>query len=140
METWIYFTLLAAVMQAVRTAGQKQLTSQLSRIATTGVRYLFALPFAWAYLFWLMSFYPQHVPELNSTFILFASAASVAQLLGTLALVAAFSYRNFAVASSLSKTEAIQIAIIGAIFFSSPLSALGLVFSGDWCCWRYIAF
>jgi len=125
METWIYFTLLAAVMQAVRTAGQKQLTSQLSRIATTGVRYLFALPFAWAYLFWLMSVYPQHSPELNSTFILFASAASVAQLLGTLALVAAFSYRNFAVASSLSKTEAIQIAIIGAIFFSSPLSALG---------------
>ena len=125
METWIYFTLLAAVMQAIRTAGQKQLTSQLSRIATTGVRYIFALPLAWGYLFWLMSIYPEHVPKLNQSFVIYASFASIAQLLGTLALVAAFSYRNFAVASSLSKTEAIQIAIIGAIFFASSLSVLG---------------
>ena len=125
MDTWIYFTLLAAVMQAVRTAGQKQLTSKLSRIANTGVRYLYALPFAWAYMFWMLDVQGESFPELNNTFLVYASFASLAQLLGTLSLVAAFSYRNFAVASSLSKTEAIQIAIIGALFFSSPLSALG---------------
>ncbi len=124
MEVWIYFTLLAATMQAVRTAGQKQLTSRLSKIATTGVRYLYALPFAWAYMAWIISYYDQPVPTLNQEFLTYAISASIAQLVGTLCLVAAFSYRNFAVASSLSKTEAIQIAIVGALFFSAPLSAM----------------
>ena len=127
MEIWIYFTLLAATMQAVRTAGQKQLTSQLSRIATTSVRYVFALPFAWAYLYWMIDYQNIELPALNQQFLLYAFSASIAQLLGTLALVAAFSYRNFAVASSLSKTEAIQVAIIGALFFSAPLSAIGWI-------------
>ena len=39
------------------------------------------------------------------------------QILGTACLVAAFRYRNFAVATSLAKTEAIQVAIVGALYF-----------------------
>lgn len=125
MELWVYFTLLAATMQAVRTAGQKQLTSQLSKIATTSVRYVYALPFAWIYMAWIVNYHDVPIPALNSDFLLYATGASVAQLIGTLCLVAAFSYRNFAVASSLSKTEAVQVAVIGAFFFSAPLSPLG---------------
>ena len=125
MDIWIYFTLLAAFMQAVRTAGQKQLTGQLSKIATTGVRYLYALPFAWAYMYWMLDYQNVAMPVLNQSFLMYAVGASVAQLIGTLCLVAAFSYRNFAVASSLSKTEAIQIAIIGALFFAESLSPMG---------------
>jgi drug/metabolite transporter (DMT)-like permease len=51
--------------------------------------------------------------------------ASVMQIIGTACLVAAFRYRNFAVATSLAKTEAIQVAVVGAILFSVTLSALG---------------
>ena len=43
METWIVFTLLAVVMQSVRTAGQKQIARKLSIEATTLVRFLFGL-------------------------------------------------------------------------------------------------
>ena len=125
MDIWIYFTLLAAFMQAVRTAGQKQLTGQLSKIATTGVRYLYALPFAWGYMYWMLDYQNVGMPVFNQSFLMYAIGASVAQLIGTLCLVAAFSYRNFAVASSLSKTEAIQIAIIGALFFAESLSPMG---------------
>jgi len=39
--------------------------------------------------------------------------------------VAAFRYRNFAVATSLAKTEAIQVAIVGALLFGATLSGLG---------------
>lgn len=117
MDIWIYFTLLAATMQAIRTAGQKQLTDKLSRIANTGVRYIYALPFAWGYLLWMLHLKDQEMPELNSQFVQYALTASVMQLIGTACLVAAFSYRNFAVATSLAKTEAIQVAIIGAFFF-----------------------
>ena len=125
METWVYFTLLAAFMQAIRTAGQKHLSGHLNAMATTGVRYLFALPFAWFYAWWLLNFKGIQLPSLTPSFLQYALVACVMQILGTACLVAAFRYRNFAVATSLAKTEAIQVAIVGALLFGVSLSAVG---------------
>ncbi|PCI60789.1 MAG: hypothetical protein COB35_08055 [Gammaproteobacteria bacterium] len=127
MSTWIYFTLLAATMQAIRTAGQKQLTAHLNSMATTGVRYIFALPFAWLYLWWIVDYRQVVIPTLNDQFLHYALIACVMQIIGTVCLVAAFKYRNFAVATSLAKTEAIQVAIVGAILFSQSLSFWGWI-------------
>jgi len=55
METWISFTLLAVVMQSVRTAGQKQIATKISPQAVTLVRYFFGLAFALIYFYWLQS-------------------------------------------------------------------------------------
>lgn len=125
MEIWIYFTLLAATMQAVRTAGQKQLSGKLNAMATTSVRYVYALPFAWAYLAWMLSFKGIEAPKLNNEFLVYALIACVTQIIGTVFLVAAFRYKNFAVATSLAKTEAIQVAVVGALLFAAPLSVMG---------------
>jgi len=125
LDIWIYFTLLAAFMQAVRTAGQKQLSGHLNAMATTGVRYLFALPFAWSYLWWLLDYREATVPALTNEFISYALIASIAQIIGTACLVAAFKYRNFSVATSLAKTEAIQVAVLGTLLFSTALSFWG---------------
>jgi len=125
LDIWIYFTLLAAFMQAVRTAGQKQLSGHLNAMATTGVRYLFALPFAWSYLWWLLDYREATVPTLTNEFISYALIASIAQIIGTACLVAAFKYRNFSVATSLAKTEAIQVAVLGTLLFSTALSFWG---------------
>ncbi len=112
-------------MQAVRTAGQKQLTQHLNAMATTAVRYVYALPFAAGYLYWLLDFRQVALPTLNNQFLQYALIASVMQIIGTVCLVAAFKYRNFAVATSLAKTEAIQVAIVGAVLFSVSLNFLG---------------
>lgn len=112
-------------MQAIRTAGQKQLGQHLNAMATTSVRYVYALPFAYLYLFVLLDVREQSIPRLNDTFLIYALIASVMQIIGTACLVAAFNYRNFAVATSLAKTEAIQVAILGVLLFSASLSALG---------------
>ncbi|MEY8214397.1 MAG: DMT family transporter [Colwellia sp.] len=125
MEIWIYFTLLAATMQAVRTAGQKQLSGKLNAMATTSVRYVYALPFAWVYLWWVLEFRNIGVPVLNHDFLGYALIACITQIIGTVCLVAAFRYKNFAVATSLAKTEAIQVAIVGALLFAAPLSIMG---------------
>lgn len=125
MEIWIYFTLLAATMQAIRTAGQKQLSGKLNAMATTSVRYVYALPFAWAYLWWMLEYRNIDVPVLNDEFLVYALIACITQIIGTVCLVAAFRYKNFAVATSLAKTEAIQVAIVGALLFAAPLSIMG---------------
>jgi len=114
-------------MQAIRTAGQKQLTAHLNAMATTGVRYIYALPFAWLYLWWMLDYRALSLPPLNSQFLQYALVACVMQIIGTACLVAAFKYRNFAVATSLAKTEAIQVAIVGALLFSASMSVLGWV-------------
>jgi len=112
-------------MQAVRTAGQKQLSGKLNAMATTSVRYVYALPFAWAYLWWVLEFRHIEVPVLNNDFLGYALIACITQIIGTVCLVAAFRYQNFAVATSLAKTEAIQVAIVGALLFAAPLSIMG---------------
>ena len=127
MEIWIAFTLLAAFMQAIRTAGQKQLSAHLSAMATTGVRYIYALPFAWGYLWWILDYRVIEFPVLTTPFLQYSLVASVMQIIGTVCLIAAFRYRNFAVATSLAKTEAIQVAVVGAIVFGISLSLWGWV-------------
>lgn len=112
-------------MQAIRTAGQKQLSEHLSAMATTAVRYVYALPFSILYLWFITDAREVSLPTLNEQFIFYAVIASVMQIVGTACLVAAFRYRNFAVATSLAKTEAVQVAVVGAIVFSVSLSALG---------------
>ena len=112
-------------MQAIRTAGQKQLSGKLNSMATTAVRYVYALPFAWGYLWWMLEFREVSVPTLNNNFLSYALIACVTQIIGTACLVAAFKYKNFAVATSLAKTEAIQVAIVGALLFAAPLSIMG---------------
>jgi drug/metabolite transporter (DMT)-like permease len=112
-------------MQAIRTAGQKQLSGHLNSMATTAVRYIYALPFAGLYLYWMLDFRQVELPVLNPLFLQYSLIASVMQIIGTACLVAAFKYRNFAVATSLAKTEAIQVAIVGALVFSTSLSGLG---------------
>lgn len=127
MDLWIYFTLLAALMQAVRIAGQKKLTQHLNAMATTGVRYIYALPFALLYLYWMLDYRELAMPTLNAQFLQYVLVACVMQIIGTVCLVAAFNYRNFAVATSLAKTEAIQVAVVGVLLFSTSLSQLGWV-------------
>jgi len=125
MDAWIVFTLMAAFMQSIRTAGQKKLAIFLSPMATTLVRYLFGVPIAIVYLFIVMDGnikaplpYFLSLPE----FYLYASLASIAQILATFFLVKAMALRNFAVATIFSKTEVIQTAIFGVIFFSAFLT------------------
>jgi drug/metabolite transporter (DMT)-like permease len=128
MEPWILFTLLAALMQSVRTAGQKKLALALSPMATTLVRYLFGLPFALLYLGILLAG-STATPVLgrlfNPEFLIYATLASIAQIAATVWLVRVLSLRNFAVGIVLSKTEAMQVAVLGLVFFGATLTALG---------------
>ena len=122
METWILFTLLAVVMQSVRTAAQKQIAQSLYVSTTTLIRYLFGLPFALAYFFFLRSVYQEEALVGNAVFYRAASLAAIAQIIATVFLVKALTLRDFAVGTGLAKTEALLTAVIGALFFSAVLS------------------
>ncbi len=142
MESWILFTLLAVMMQSVRTAAQKQIARSLSAPTATLIRYLFGLPFALAYFIFLRYSYQDEALLGNVVFYRAATLAAFAQIFATVFLIKALTLRNFAVGTALAKTEALLTAIIGALFFSAVLSpiaylsvllgVLGVLIASNW--------
>ncbi|MFQ5626189.1 MAG: DMT family transporter [Methyloligellaceae bacterium] len=124
---WIPISVLGALMQAVRTAGQKSLNTRLSTMVTTYVRAFFGMPLLLVYLWAVKSGTGQPFPDFHATFLLYSLGASVAQVAGTVLLIKLFTLRNFAVGSTLIKTDTMITAIIGSIFFSEVISGTGWI-------------
>jgi len=77
---WIFFTIFAAAMQSVRTAGQKSLSASITPMSATLVRYVFGLPFAFLWLLFLTrsSLLEKLQNALSSSeFVVFAMLAGV---------------------------------------------------------------
>lgn len=122
---WIPISILAALMQAVRTAAQKTLNAQLSTWMTTYVRSLFGLPFSVLYLWAVMRYEGLGLPEFTTRYIAYCLGAAAAQVIATYLLIWLFQLRNFAVGTMLSKTDVMQAALIGTLFFSEVVSGVG---------------
>lgn len=122
MSLWIPLTIAAAFLQNLRSTLQKQLTGKLSAIGATYVRFVYGLPVAAIYLWLLIVFGGAPMPHPNALFVLYAIIGGVAQIWGTVLLVALFAYRNFAVGTTYSKTETIQTALFGIIVLGDHLS------------------
>jgi len=124
---WIPISILGALLQAVRTAGQKSLNARLSTMVTTYVRSLFGLPLILIYLFAVKTATGAPFPEIPAKFLLYALGASIAQVAATVLLIKLFTLRNFAVGTTLPKTDTMMTAIIGSIFFSEVISPTGWI-------------
>ena len=127
LDSWIFWSVLAALMQSVRTAGQKYLSEAVSPLGATLVRYLFAGPFAALYILWLLGNRGSTLPEPNHTFLLAGIAAGVLQILATVLLVRLFTLRNFAVGSCYIRTEVLATAVLGLLLFGEHVSGVGWV-------------
>ncbi len=121
--TWILLTLLAALMQAVRTAGQKRLAESIDVVIVSWVRFLFGLPFALIFFFWLV---PKELSlvALPPKYWLYISVIALSQLIATLMAVVLLGRRNFAIGSTLVKSEVIFTALLGLVLFAEYLSVL----------------
>jgi drug/metabolite transporter (DMT)-like permease len=122
---WIPISILAALMQAVRTAAQKSLNAKLSTWMTTYVRSLYGLPFSVLYLWAVMRYEGLGWPELSPEFLAYCFGAAAVQVIATYLLILLFQMRNFAIGTMLSKTDVMQAALIGTLFFSEAVNAIG---------------
>ncbi len=114
-------------MQNLRSALQKHLTERLSTGGATYARFIYALPFAVLYVAALAASPGFDLPTPNVTFALYAAIGGMAQMLATALLIALFSFRNFAVGTTYSKTETVQAAIFGAVILGDRLSVAAAV-------------
>ncbi len=119
--------MLGAFLQAVRTAGQKSLNAELSTMVTTYVRSFFGLPLLLVYLWFVKETTGQPFPELNIRFLLAAIGAAFSQVAATVFLIQMFTLRNFAVGTTLTKTDVMMTAIVGSLFFSEVITGVGWI-------------
>ena len=127
METWVYFTLGASFMQNTRSALQRYLKDRLTTLGASYVRFLYATPFAIAYVAALNHWGGYALPHPSPKFILWCAAGGLAQIIFTALLLYLFSFRNFAVGTTFSKTEVVQVAVFGLILLDDTLTFGALI-------------
>ncbi|MEZ2774473.1 DMT family transporter [Acinetobacter pseudolwoffii] len=126
--SWIFFTLMAAFMQAWRNAFQKQLSTTVDVWGVTLARFIFALPFAIIYLSSLYHFKPvENIIHFTPRFWVYIVIAGSSQILATALMVKLFQQKNYAIGVGLAKSEAILAAVIGVVFLADHLSVLAWI-------------
>jgi drug/metabolite transporter (DMT)-like permease len=123
MELWVLITIGAAFGQNLRSALQKSLKGRLSTGGATYSRFIYAAPFALAYITGLVIVTGVELPSTNLRFFTFGAIGGVAQIIATFLLVHLFAYRNFAVGNAYSKTETVQTALVGVVILGDPITA-----------------
>lgn len=123
---WIFFTVMAAFMQAWRNAFQKQLSLTVDVYGVTLARFIFGLPFAIIYIFILYLQQPlsTHV-EFTSRYWLYVIIAGMSQIAATALMVRLFKQKNYAIGVGLAKSEAILAAMIAVAVLHEKLTVLG---------------
>ena len=121
MELWIPITIAAAFFQNLRSALQKHLKGRLSNTGATFARFAYAAPLAVLYVTALAALSGEELPRPHATFALYAAVGGLAQISATALLLYSFSFRNFAVGTTYSKTETVQTAIFGILILGDPL-------------------
>ena len=124
---WIVITIFGAFFQNLRSSIQKKLNANLSTIASTYVRFAFALPFATLLFFiYFRNFEIISVILVQSNFVYYTILASVFQIIFTFILLYLFKFSNFVVGTALSKTEVIQVAIFEYFLLKDKLNIFGV--------------
>lgn len=127
-HVWIALAIMAALMQAVRTAAQKTLNKRMSTLGTTYVRSIFGLPVMIAYLAVVIAWTGgAAAPPMKPLYLLHTFLGALTQVLATMLLIRMMRLKDFAVGTMLTKVDIVMTALIGMALFSERVSALGFV-------------
>jgi drug/metabolite transporter (DMT)-like permease len=119
---WVVFTVIAAFMQTLRNAMQRELTGKLGTVGATHVRFLFGFPFVIVFLLGVMLATGASLPRPAPLFWPWAILGAFAQVAATALMLAAMGERSFVVTIAYIKTEPIQVAVFGLLFLGDTLT------------------
>ena len=119
---WMPITIGAALAQTLRNAAQRHLTAELGTLGATLVRFLYGLPFAAAWLVVVAVQSDAPRPIIPLSFPAWVMLGAGTQIIATALLLRTMADRSFALGVAYSKTEVVQVAIIGFILLGDPVS------------------
>ena len=123
---WVLIALFAACAQGTRTGMQKHLAETVDKTTANFARYIFGVPLLIALL--ALSHY-QVIAPFNTTLVFYGYCALIAgfQLIGTAFMLTVFRRKNYIMGVAFARTEALLVAVIGVLFFASPISLTGSI-------------
>lgn len=124
---WIPITLAAATFQILRTARQHELRSELDTAAAGFVRYAYGAPLALIACAITFGLVGRDLPSVPGRFWPMIVGAGAAQIGATVALLAAFKVRDFAIGTVYSKAEVLIVAGLGLVGIGEGLRAPGWI-------------
>jgi drug/metabolite transporter (DMT)-like permease len=115
---WVPITIWAALAQTARNAAQRSLVAQAGTLGATLARFLYGIPFAalWVWLLHRLPATAEAVPRFSGVYFAWLLLGALGQLAATAFLLAAMKQRNFVIGVAYSKTDALQVALFGALF------------------------
>jgi drug/metabolite transporter (DMT)-like permease len=126
MDLWILATFSAAFFQTLRFMLQKVLASgTLSPTGSTFARFAYAMPAGWLVLILYLLHTDAAIPPTGSGLWIWGAIGGLGQILATVCVVMIFKSRSFAVGITLKKTEVLQTALIGSLFFAEAINPIG---------------
>ena len=81
LALWIPITIAAAFFQNLRSALQKAIKGRLSTTGAAYARFIYALPFAYLYLFALAAWSDWPIPTWNTPFLIYCVLGGLSQIL-----------------------------------------------------------
>lgn len=132
MPVWIPITFAAAFAQNLRSLLQKKLRDSLSVWGATAARFVFAAPLAVIVALAAWGAGGASLQSPGPAFLGLMVAGGLAQIIATGCMIHLFSFRNFAVGTAFTKTEALQTALFGLILLGETLNiyALAAIMAG----------
>jgi drug/metabolite transporter (DMT)-like permease len=134
---WLPIVLWAALAQTARNAAQRSLVAQAGTLGATLSRFAYGIPFAalWVAVLHLVPATAAPLPQFHASYFAWLLLGAAGQLAATAFLLSAMSERNFVVGVAYSKTDALQVALFGALFLRElpgpwTLLAIGLATAG----------
>ncbi len=124
---WIPVTLAAAVFQILRTSRQHALRGVLSTNGAGFVRYAYGFPLAVVAALVTFPVLGRDIPSVSWKLWAAVAVGGGAQILATIALLASFRHRDFAIGTVYAKTEVIQVGLVSAVVLGEPFRPLGWV-------------
>jgi drug/metabolite transporter (DMT)-like permease len=125
-HAWIWLSVFAALMQAVRTAAQKTLNQRMSTLGTTYVRSLVGLPILALYLVLVLWHTDEGALPAIPLYYLYTFGGAATQVVATFLLITLFRLKNYAVGTMLTKVDIVMTALIGSVLFSERITASGM--------------
>ncbi len=125
-EPWIVLTLVASIIQNVRSVMQKNLAAQLSVSGVTFARFLFGFPLILVFLAVAHQNIGGGLPTPSAMFFVYAVVGGVGQLLGNVVFINLIGFANFTISTTYSKTETVLAALFSFFLVNDVLSTLGL--------------
>jgi drug/metabolite transporter (DMT)-like permease len=122
LEFWIPITIAAAFLQNMRSALQKHLKGRLTTLGAAYVRFSHSWPFSVFYVWALYQWGDMAIPDPNGMFLLYSVLGGISQIIFTVLLLWLFSFHNFTVGTTFSKTEIIQVALLGFLILGDTLT------------------